>query len=242
MQDRMTPSGPDRPPERRWAIYAAPARGSALAAWGTAWLGRDAESGAAVPRPALPGWTAEAVARVTEFPRHYGLHATLKPPFRLAAGETEAGLREALAGFAEGRAASPPVRLRLASLGGFLALLPDGDAAPLCRLADNCVERFDRFRAPPSAEELARRRVARLSAREEAHLERWGYPYVFDTFRFHITLSGSLPEEERRRLAVSLAPLLAPVLAEPFAVRDLALFVSEAGGAFRLARRFRLRG
>ena len=225
---------------RRYAIYAAPARGSALGKWGAAWLGRDAETGAAVPPPALSGWTAEAVARVTEFPRHYGLHATLKPPFRLAAGETEAGLSEALARFAEGRAPPPPARLRLASLAGFLALVPDDDAAPLCRLADDCVEHLDRFRAPPSAEELARRREARLSAREEAHLERWGYPYVFDTFRFHITLSGSLPEAQRRRLAASLAPLLAPVLAEPLRIPDLALFVSEAGGAFRLVRRFRL--
>jgi putative phosphonate metabolism protein len=228
--------------ERRFAIYAAPARGSALGQRGAAWLGRDAELGALLPQPALPGWAVADIARVTEFPRRYGLHATLKPPFHLAKGETEEGLRQALARFAEGRAAPPPVPLRLASLGGFLALVPEGDAAPLCRLADDCVECFDRFRAPPSAEELARRREARLSPREEAHLARWGYPYVFDTFRFHITLSASLPEEERRRLAEALAPLLAPVLAEPLQILDLALFVSEKDGSFRLARRFPLAG
>jgi putative phosphonate metabolism protein len=227
--------------DRRFAIYAAPPRGSALAEWGVAWLGRDAETGALLPQPALPGWTAADIARVTEFPRRYGLHATLKPPFRLAEGKTEEALSETLARFAEGRAPPLRVQLRLTSLGGFLALVPQGDAAPLCRLADDCVERFDRFRAPPSAEELARRRQARLSPREETHLERWGYPYVFDTFRFHITLSGSLPEEERRRLAEALAPFLAPVLAAPLAILDLALFVSEADGSFRLARRFPLR-
>lgn len=228
--------------DRRYAIYAAPARGSALAAWGTAWLGRDAETGASLTQPSLPGWTAADIARVTEFPRRYGLHATLKPPFHLAPGETESGLRQALALFAEGCAPPPPVPLRLASLGGFLALVPEGGAAPLCRLADDCVERFDRFRAAPSALELARRREARLSPREEAHLARWGYPYVFDAFRFHITLSGSLPEEERRRLAEALASFLAPVLAEPLQIRDLALFASEADGSFRLARRFPLAG
>lgn len=238
MQDRNL--GPSS--DRRWAIYAAPARGSALARWGAAWLGRDAETGAALPQPTLPGWPEEDIARVTEFPRRYGLHATLKPPFRLAAGGTEAGLREALARFAEGRAPPPPTALRLASLGGFLALVPEGEAAPICRLADECVKNFDRFRAPPSADELARRRQARLSPREEEHLELWGYPYVFDTFRFHVTLSGSLPAEERRRLAAALAPVLAPVLAELFEIRDLALFVSGEDGLFRLARRFPLSG
>lgn len=228
--------------KRRWAVYAAPAPGSALAEWGAAWLGREAESGALLPRPALPGWTAEAVARVTEFPRRYGLHATLKPPFHLAGGETEKGLAEAVARFAEGRAPPPPTALRLASLGRFLALVPEGEAAPICRLADECVENFDRFRAPPSADELARRRQAPLSPREEANLARWGYPYVFDTFRFHVTLSGALPEAERRRLAEALAPLLAPVIAEPFEIRDLALFVAGEDGLFRLARRFPLAG
>jgi putative phosphonate metabolism protein len=228
--------------DRRLAIFAAPPRGSALGRWGAAWLGRDAESGAAPTPPALPGWSPADFARLTEFPRRYGLHATLKPPFRLAAGTSEAALIEAAERLA---AALPPpaaTRLRLAALGGFLALVPEGDAAGLRVLADICVERLDRFRAPPSAAELARRQPERLGRREREHLARWGYPYVFDTFRFHITLTGSLAADEREAVRQALVPLLEPVLAEPLRLADIALFTQDDGGPFRLVHRFPLGG
>jgi putative phosphonate metabolism protein len=228
--------------DRRFAIYAAPPRGSALARWGAAWLGRDAETGTAPRPPALSGWSAADIARVTEFPRRYGLHATLKPPFRLAEGTAEAALLAAAEQLAGELAPPPATRLRLAALGGFLALVPEDDAAGLHALADACVARLDRYRAPPDAAELTRRRPARLNERERENLARWGYPYVLDTFRFHITLTASLAPEERDALRRALAPLLGPVLAEPLRVEDIALFVQDGGAPFRLARRFPLRG
>ena len=224
--------------DRRYAVYATPARHTALARWGSAWLGRDAETGAELTRRALPGWSIDDIARITAFPRSYGLHATLKPPFRLRPQQSEAALIEAMAGFAAARTAPCPARLRIAALGNFLALVPESEAGDLCRLADSCVESFDRFRAPPSEAELARRRSASLSPREEEHLDRWGYPYVFDTFRFHITLSGPLAAEERDRLREALREPLAPILAEPLQVADVALFVQKRDAPFRLARRF----
>ena len=228
--------------DRRFAIYGAPPRGSALARWGAAWLGRDAESGAALTPPTPPGWPAAEVARLTEFPRRYGLHATLKPPFRLAAGSDEAALADAVEQLAASHPAPRPTRLRLAALGGFLALVPEGDAVELHGLADACVERLDRFRAPPDSAELARRRPDRLSPREQEHLARWGYPYVFDTFRFHITVTGALAPAERDAVYKALIPLLTPVLLEPLRIDDIALFVQDDGGPFRLDRRFPLRG
>jgi putative phosphonate metabolism protein len=228
--------------DRRFAIYAAPPRGSALARWGTAWLGRDAESGAASAPPALPGWSAADIARLTEAPRRYGLHATLKPPFRLVAGSDKAELVAAVERLATAHPAPPPTHLSLAALGGFLALVANRGTAELRALADACVARLDRFRAPPDAAELARRQSARLSPREQEHLVRWGYPYVFDTFRFHITLTGPLPPAERDAVHQALIPLLQRVLAEPLRLADIALFVQDDAGPFRLARRFPLCG
>src|SRR3546814_16854276 len=60
-------------------------------------------------------------------------------------------------------------------------------------LAD-CVRAFDRFRAPPSETALARRRAAGLSARQEANLQAWGYPYVMEDFRLHFTLTGRITD------------------------------------------------
>jgi putative phosphonate metabolism protein len=226
----------------RCAVYWVPPAASALARFGARWLGRDAETGAPLaPDPAWgdPAW----IATVTAEPRHYGLHATLKPPFRLAEGRTRAALVDALAGFAA-RAApvlGPPLVLR--RLGRFLALVPDGPAPAVEALAACVVEVFDAFRAPPEPAELARRRAHRLSPAHQANLVRWGYPYVMAEFRFHVTLSGALDPATLERLESLLAPLVAPFAASPLALGELALFEQPDGAApFRLTRRFALAG
>src|SRR3546814_3179533 len=73
--------------------------------------------------------------------------------------------------------------LRLVILDGFLALVPSGPSDALEALAAGCVQRFERFRAPPSALELARRRSNGLTPRQERNLKDWGYPYVLEDFR-----------------------------------------------------------
>ena len=205
------------------------------------WLGRDPES-RAESLPELPLWLMrERWREITRDARHYGFHGTLKPPMALAGGRTADGLSAALAQFAAEVPALPPVALQVATLGGFLALVPREPAPALLKLADLAVERFDRFRAPPSADEIARRRRVPLSTRQEAHLARWGYPYVFDEFRYHMTLTARLPDAERPRMAAYLADLLAPALAEPVPL-TLALFTQPAPDApFELARRLRLK-
>jgi putative phosphonate metabolism protein len=179
-------------PGARLALYWAPELDDPLHRAGSAWLGRDAETGAAVPQPALPG---HDLAALTADPRGYGLHATLKPPFHLRVSWAEA--REAA-----GRLAArlrpfdlPPLAVR--DLEGFLALRETAPCPPLRTLADACLESLDACRAPPDAAEVAKRRRVRLSPVQEANLERWGYPYVFNAWRFHVTLTRRLSAEEK---------------------------------------------
>ena len=205
----------------RYALYWAPQEGSDLARLGGAWLGLREESNSAGPPPPIPGFDALRIHVLTAEPRRYGLHATLKPPFALADGTDLAALREAVAAFAAAQAC---------------VTLPALDA-----LAADCVTRFDRFRAPPRPAELARRRAARLSPAEEAHLLRWGYPYVLDRFRFHVTLTGPLDPAEAERLMPPLIRLFEPVTRAPVTLSDIALFHEPARGApFRLVERFSL--
>lgn len=227
----------------RYAIYFCPETESALYRLGTAWLGYDAAAGADVA-PDLPAGLGRADWRAaTDAPRAYGFHATLKPPFRLADGTDEAGLREALAAFAASRPPVGDVALALDDIDGFLALAPAGEAAALYDLADACVAQFDTFRAPPSEAELARRRAGGLTDRQEAHLRRWGYPYVMDTFRFHMTLTGRLDMEARTRFRAILAGRFAEALARPVPVGSVCLFVQpSAESRFELRDRFVLAG
>lgn len=216
----------------RHALYFTPEDGTALAAFGWSWLGRE-------PRSANCPPLADDRQDLVAAPRSYGFHATLKPPFRLAEGREEAELTEAVAAFAAARAPFVEPPLILAALGGFVALRPSTDAPRIHALADDCVRAFDRFRAPPSAAEAAKRGAAPLTERQRALLDRWGYPYVFEEYRFHMTLTGTLAEDERAAALARIAPLAAGALAEPVAVRSLCLFRQEAAGQpFVLAARF----
>lgn len=203
---------------------------------GCAWLGRDPESGIAPPPPPEAQGLIDHAAR-------YGFHATLKPPFALAAGANERALEAALDAFAAARQAAAMPALSVQTLHGFLALRPEGDAGALHRLADACVEVFDAFRRPPSEAELAMRRAGGLSRAQEANLDRWGYPYVFGEYRFHMTLTARLDDAARERLEAALTARFAPALAAPRRLSSIALFVEpEAGKPFRLRRRFAFAG
>lgn len=209
----------------RYALYFAPRRDSALARFGDTWLGQDVETGAAIAQPDLASIVPARLSALTEAPRHYGFHATLKPPFVLASGSDVTQLKAAAAAFAADRAGFVIPRLRLQTIGKFLALTPAEPVAALATLAADCVQAFDHFRAPPEAAELAKRLAAGLTARQAELLARWGYPYVLDEFRFHLTLTGSIDDAaERDAVRAAILPVVAPLLSEPVPVDGVCLF------------------
>ena len=226
---------------RRYAIYFAPSEASTLWTAGSQWLGRDAARAVKLAQPAVPDVDAERLSALTRAPARYGFHATLKAPFRLAEGASAAGLCDALQAFVRERRPFPLPPLQVASLSGFLALLPTSRSEALHGLADDCVTVFDRFRRPAQPEELARRRSAGLSERHDTLLVRFGYPYVLDEFRFHLTLTETLQARERAILKPWLEQYFAAALREPGIVSDLCLFVQERPDApFCIFQRFPL--
>lgn len=148
----------------------------------------------------------------------------MKPPFALAPGRTVDELLDAASAFARHRSGFAIEHLELRVIDGFIALVPRDRTPPLDALAADCVRDFDRFRAPADAAELARRRSARLSPRQDELLAQWGYPYVLEEFRFHLTLTGRLAEPMRGTILRVLQPLTAPLCAAPVAVRDVVIF------------------
>lgn len=224
--------------EARVAVYYAPLPDDPLTSAAAAWLGRDPVTNAPVRQPDLPG-----IAELTADPRGYGFHATLKPPMRLADGRSWNALLDAAEALAARIAPFDLPPMAVSDVHGFLALRETAPSAPLQALADACVADLDAFRAPPTEAELARRRRSSLTAEQDAMLVRWGYPYVFGTWFFHMTLTRRLSAEEKARIQPAAEAHFAAALAVPRRVVDLCLYTQAGAGApFVIAERLPLRG
>lgn len=109
--------------------------------------------------------------------------------------------------------------------------MPGDHCAPLHAFAGEVVRRFERFRAPLTSADIARRRPDELTGAERQNLVQWGYPYVFDEFRFHMTLTGRVAAERRDAVESVLLDHFAEFHGRPLAIQGLALFREQARGA-----------
>jgi hypothetical protein len=135
----------------------------------------------------------------------------------------------------------PP--LAVTDLRGFLALRETIPCPPLQALADTCVEQLDAFREPPSDKEVTRRRKADLSPEQDAMLIRWGYPYVFSTWFFHMTLTRRLSDAEKSTILPAAQSWFATALAAPRRVEDICIFTQfTPAAAFTVTLRIKLLG
>jgi putative phosphonate metabolism protein len=209
----------------RVAVFFAPSKDHPLSRAAALWLGREAYSGERLAQPPVDGFDVATMAALTADPRRYGFHATLKPPFRLADGRGLDAVRASLAAFCRGRTWPTIAALRIERIGPFFALTPDGQAPAIDQLAAEVVGAFDGFRARPSDEEIARRRPEVLTSRQQENLRLWGYPYVFDDFRFHMTLTGPVAREHRGRMEAALGDRFSAFVGKPLALDALSLFV-----------------
>lgn len=224
----------------RFAIYYLPGD-DRLADFGAGWLGWDVRRGEPRAHPRIEGLPL-SVSDITRTPRQYGFHATLKPPFRLVENETPQTLHRAVGRLCETLAPVTCEGLVLSNIGGFLALVVTGEPATFASLAARIVTELDGFRAPATAAEISRRRATGLTPQQDAHLMRWGYPYVLEEFRFHLTLSGKLPPAAVDATRSVLAPVLAPLLPAPFVMDGVALVGQRADGRFEMIHHYILSG
>ena len=228
-------------PFPRYAIYYAPAQGSFLDQFGAEMLGYDAWIGAALPFASgvveqMPDWR-----ELTQDPRQYGFHATLKAPMSLN-GRRESELHAACADFARQPRLIPKITPVVNPISGFIAVIPDGRSAELEQFAADCVRAFDPFRAPLTADDRARRNPSRLTPRQVEYLDRWGYPYVMEEFRFHMTLTGRLDEMRREAVLAMLRERFARLKLTELAIDRVALFKqADAKARFEIIGDWQLR-
>jgi len=231
---------------KRYGIFYCPT--GDLAQFGAAWLGWDNAAGETVPHPLMPEID---VAGLTKTPRKYGLHGTLKAPFHLAQSSSLSDVQITAKTFAARHA---PVNIGALSLrygNGFVGLRPEGahsEQRPegaqdaLRAFAADIVRSFDPHRAPLSDDYITRRRKSRLSAQQDAQMLDWGYPYIFDDFHFHLTLTGRVQPDIAQAVITALTPLITPALPDPFIIDAITIVGEDANGMFHQIHRYTLTG
>jgi putative phosphonate metabolism protein len=228
-------------PFPRYALYYVAPAGSDLDRFGASLLGYDALDGSELPFPAGIPRAAPDWRELTRDPRKYGFHATLKAPLALASGQTEARLLAACEGFAGVPRQIPVIRPVVDSISGFIAVVPAEPSAALERLAADCVCEFDSFRAPLTPEDRARRNPAALTSRQRDYLDRYGYPYVLEEFRFHMTLTGRLDAERRPPVLAMLRDRFSALGLQTVAIDRIAVCRQDmADSRFRVLAQFAL--
>jgi len=230
----------------RYAAYYAPRIGSEWWEAGSRWLGRDAAEGEKVmAQPVFGALACDQQHALTEAPRRYGWHATLAAPFTLRPQIEELALRDGLRVLCRAWKPFDMPMLEVAMLDDFLALIPARPSLALNAIASACVTGLHAFAEPPSEAELQRRRAARLTPEEDALLLRWGYPFVLERFRFHMSLTGSLRDADAgvvAALRTAAQKHFAPLLSGPPPRFDtISLFAEPApGGEFRCLEQMEL--
>jgi putative phosphonate metabolism protein len=215
----------------RYAIYHTPDRRHPLTGVAAHWLGRDA-FGALVPEPAQPSqWPQAQQKLLVGDPARYGFHATLKAPFSLAAHRSEAEFTSAFSRLRGNGADLVIPSLELRQIDGFFALVPAKTVSAIQDFAALVVRQFDEFRAPLTPAEIARRNPDKLSANQRTHLDNWGYPYVFEEFFFHMTLTSRVPPEKASLVRSVLEKHFADFIGKPHWIDHIALFVEPAPGS-----------
>jgi len=228
---------------QRYGIYFAPAATSELWALATAWLGRDALTEASTEAD-IAGLAFARRFALTISARRYGFHATLKAPMALDAKLEGKDLDRALKAYAETVAPIDIGPIVLRPIDGFLALVPDAQRQDLTDFVQRLVAAFDDFRAPTSEADRARRiATSKLTPRQIELLDQFGYPYVMEQFRFHMTLTDRLQGPDQAEVAAAAANWFGPVTGKDLLLDRLVLFhEAEPGAPFRRLRDYPLGG
>ncbi len=223
----------------RYAVYYAPTADSPLGLFGNSWLGWDINTATEIPRPSIHSLP-DSIENLTKTPQKYGFHGTMKAPFHLVDDNDIEDLKHAVQDFAKTRKAFEMGRLQVNSLGGFVALTQREPSDQLVSFASECVMELDSFRAPLTETDIKRRLQANLSTRQEHLMRTWGYPYIMDEFRFHLTLTGQLSDANTSTVQLALSEQLAPILDKPITVSDICLCGQRYDERFQIIERFSL--
>jgi len=229
----------------KYAVYWVPKSPDALAQFGVAWTGWCAERGEHRARGEFFDIAVDIPAITRQVWRH-GSHAVVKAPFRLRAGRSRFSVEHALERVIDRTVAFRLPHLRLAVIGGSVALVPDQS----CSALDDLVAGVGEAMAPLDAatHDLAAPANGFAEAQAPAPVGITGEDIdslvqlpAADAHRFHMPLTDQLGLEIAFEVMAELQPLLEPMLGAARRLHDVALMGDPGGGRpLRVLQRYDL--
>lgn len=212
---------------KRLAIYYTPEESSSLAGEAAIWFGRDIYSTTRAAGAGANNLNDTFIANITKSPSHYGFHATLKPPFTIENADVIEEISLLLETFANSREAFIIPDFEVKMLNSFFCLRPKTVSNQLHSIANELVTQFDHFRLPAGQAELEKRRSSGLTRNQEQMLLKWGYPYVMEEYRFHLTLTGMIEKQFRQAVAQELSERFTSDILESVEFDRISLFLED---------------
>lgn len=224
----------------RYAIYFVPEQTTRLGQFGDHWFGRTSEK--LLVEEVVTGLSVERYQKIIQSPRHYGFHGTLKAPFELHSNYNFQHLDTALTEFCNTFSPFNIGALALRAIADFIALVPENDLRQLQQLHQRLIKELNNLRAPLSNYDRDRFIARNLTHDQEGYLDRYGYPFVLNSFKFHLTLTSSLPEQERTACFKLLDNMTADFRHEVVPVNRICLFKQKTRQApFFIVKEYTLR-
>ena len=219
-----------------FAIHWVPRHGTRLAEFGAGWTGWCAEHGMSSDvqeyrwlrrgQPEAPGMSAL-----------HGLHAPLKPGFKLAIGQSFWSLEDDLISFAQSLPTIQMPRFEVTVFDGRVVLVPSRPNRPILRLIRNLDAVIRPFEAQPVYSQCAGGQA--LAGVDLPGMQAWTDFNGGSITGFQVPLTDRMELQRAFDLADSLTPRLKAVLAEPLHLMDVALMGNPGRGRpWRLIERF----
>tara|TARA_A100000164_G_scaffold283879_1_gene256514 strand:+ start:1076 stop:1783 length:708 start_codon:yes stop_codon:yes gene_type:complete len=209
---------------KRYAIYYVPTENPELDLFGKCWLGWDPYKGVETTKSdlsKLPSFKKFSSLVLT--PKQYGFHGTIKAPFRLKNEYTYNDLENKVREISKQIQSFHLDKLVIKKLGNFIALTPSKNLK-VNDVSNKFVEGLDFLRDDLSEDEIKKRNPHKLSFNQKKKLFKWGYPYVFNEFKFHLTLTGKLRIEEIDNVYKYLQTILKSVNLRKIHFKSICIF------------------
>lgn len=232
---------------KRVAIYFLPKKNSSLENFGKNLLGRDINKKKKISLTRRQkyfinrGFTYfDELKDYCEEPAKYGFHATLKAPFRLKRNVKTKNFYDVISHIAAQHSRFKIKGLKIVYSKKFTFITSRKPNKLLINLENDLVKHLDTFRAELNKTEIKKRIPDSLTFKQNKYLKEWGYPFVFDQFKFHMTLMNQNNNKLSNKQKLELEKLIYKISNNVIEFNEISLLGENKNGHFEEIKRFKL--